>query len=193
LRVVGGGAVLDVVVQDDAVIVVGDLRLVTELDRAVDAALADRPGVGVMQADQPGGAFWGLPGQPGPGLSHDRAGALDGGRQLIERPPQPSPHLPAERLGTARRPLRSTTAASATVLSARPASSPVTRAMAWLVSSRPSLLRVRSLAAISRTRRAAARRRSVIVVAGAPPAACTRRAVRTSLPTALASSPESVG
>jgi len=65
--------------------------------------------------------------------------------------------------------------------------------MAWVVSSRPSLLRLRSLAAISRTRRAAARRRSVIVVPGAPPAACTRRAARTSLQTALASSPESVG
>jgi hypothetical protein len=35
--------------------------------------------------------------------------------------------------------------------------------------------------------------RSVMAVAGAPPAARTRRAVRTSLPTALASSPESVG
>jgi hypothetical protein len=52
------------VVEDDAVVVVGDLGLVTELDRAVDASLADRPGVGVMQADQPGRAARGLPGQP---------------------------------------------------------------------------------------------------------------------------------
>jgi len=100
---------------------------------------------------------------------------------------------PLSAFGTARRPLRSTAAACAAAFSARPASWPVTAAMAWVVSSRPSLLRVRSLAAISRIRRAAARRRSVIMVAGAPPAACTRRAVRTSLPTALASSPESVG
>ena len=58
-----------------------------------------------------------------------------------------------------------------------------------MVSSRPSLLRVRSLLAISRTRRAAARRRSVMTVAGAPPAACTRRAVRTSLPDGLGQQP----
>jgi hypothetical protein len=95
--------------------------------------------------------------------------------------------------GTARRPLRSTAAACTTACSARPASSPVTRRITSVVSSRPSLLRVRSLLAIWRTRRAAARRRSVITVRVAPPAACTRRTVRTSLPTALASSPESVG
>ena len=65
--------------------------------------------------------------------------------------------------------------------------------MTRVLSSRESFPLVRSLPAISRTRRAAARRRSVITVPAAPPAACTRRAVRTSLPTALASSPESVG
>jgi hypothetical protein len=95
--------------------------------------------------------------------------------------------------GSARRPLRSTAAASAAAFSARPASSPVTRRIAWVVSSRESLPRVRSRTAISRTRRAADRRRSVMRVPVAPPAACTRRAVRTSFPTALASSPESVG
>jgi hypothetical protein len=52
---------------------------------------------------------------------------------------------------------------------------------------------VRSLLAIARTRRAAARRRSVITVPVATPAACARRTVRTSLPTAFAHSPESVG
>jgi hypothetical protein len=40
---------LDAVIQDDAVVVVDDLGFVSELDRAVDAALADRPGVGVVQ------------------------------------------------------------------------------------------------------------------------------------------------
>ncbi len=99
---------------------------------------------------------------------------------------------PLSAFGTARRPLRSTAAACAAVfppgreLAGHPADGAV-------LSSRPSLVRLRSLLAISRTRRAAARRRSVMTVAGAPPAACTRRAVRTSLPTALASSPESVG
>jgi hypothetical protein len=62
-----------------------------------------------------------------------------------------------------------------------------------VISSRASFPRVRSLAAIWRTRRAAALRRSVTLVPVAPPAACTRRTVRTSLTTALASSPESVG
>ena len=65
--------------------------------------------------------------------------------------------------------------------------------MTRVLSSQLSLPRERSLLAISRTRRAPARRRSVTAVPVAPPAACTRRAVRTSLPTALASSPESVG
>ena len=52
-----------------------------------------------MQADQPGRALRRLPGQPGTGLGHDLAGALDRDRQLIQRPPQPAPHPPAERLG----------------------------------------------------------------------------------------------
>ena len=57
LRPVGGGAVFNGVVEDDAVVVVSDLGLVAELDRAVDAPFADRPGVGVVQADQAGCAF----------------------------------------------------------------------------------------------------------------------------------------
>jgi hypothetical protein len=56
----------------------------------------------------------------------------------------------------------------AAVFSARSASWPVTRQIAAAASSLPSLLRVRSLLVISRTRRAAARRRSVNAVAGAP-------------------------
>ena len=67
------------------------------------------------------------------------------------------------------------------------------RQITWVVSSRDSFPRLRSLLAISRTRRAAARRRSVTTVPVAPPAAWTRRTVRTSLPTAFAESPESVG
>jgi hypothetical protein len=41
-----GGAVFHAVVRDDAVVIVDDLGLVTELDRLADAALADRPRVG---------------------------------------------------------------------------------------------------------------------------------------------------
>ena len=96
LRAVGGGAKLDAVVEDDALVVVGDLGLVTELDRAVNTPLADRPRIAIMQADQPGGTLRGLPGQPGPGLRHDRAGPLDRDRQLRQRPPQTPPHPPAE-------------------------------------------------------------------------------------------------
>ena len=100
---------------------------------------------------------------------------------------------PVSALGSARRPLRSTAAACAATASARSARSPVARPIAWVPSSRPSRARVRIVAAISRARRTAARRRSVITVPVAPPAACTRRAARTSLPTARASSPAPVG
>src|SRR6266851_3786122 len=89
---------------------------------------------------------------------------------------------PLRAFGSARRPLRNTAADSAAVFSARPASSPVTRRITRVLSSRESFPRVRSLLAISRTRRAAARCRSITTVHGAPPAACTRRTARTSLP-----------
>ena len=100
---------------------------------------------------------------------------------------------PVSALGSARRPLRSTAAACAAAFSARSARSPVARPITRLPSSRPSWARARIVAAISRARQPAARRRSLIAVPVAPPAACTRRAARTSLPTALASSPASVG
>jgi len=44
-------ASFDGVIDDDAVVVVGDLSLLPEFDGPVDASLADRPGVGVVQAD----------------------------------------------------------------------------------------------------------------------------------------------
>jgi Group II intron, maturase-specific domain len=47
------GADLDGVVQDDAVGVVHHLGLVAELHRLAQPALTDRPGVGIVQADQP--------------------------------------------------------------------------------------------------------------------------------------------
>jgi hypothetical protein len=66
-RLVLAGAVSGAVVEDDAVIVVGDLGLANELDWPVDAAIADRPGTGIVQADHPG------PGSPG--LQRTAAGA----------------------------------------------------------------------------------------------------------------------
>ena len=71
LRRVGRVALLDGVVENDAVFVVGHLGLVAELDRFAQPALGDRPGVGVVQADPPGGALGCGPGQPLPGLRSD--------------------------------------------------------------------------------------------------------------------------
>jgi hypothetical protein len=55
LRSVGRVALFHVVVQREPADVVDDLGLVAELDRTVDTALADRPCLGVVQADQAGG------------------------------------------------------------------------------------------------------------------------------------------
>ena len=52
LGCVGGVTDLDSVIEDDAVGVVEDLGLVTELDRLAEPALADRAGIGVVQADR---------------------------------------------------------------------------------------------------------------------------------------------
>jgi hypothetical protein len=57
------------VVQHDAVAVVEDLCLVAELHRLAEPALHDRPGLVLVQADQPGGRVYRLPGQPGAGLA----------------------------------------------------------------------------------------------------------------------------
>ena len=183
LGAIRSGAVLDAVVEDDAVVIVGDLGLVAELDRAVDAALADRPGIGIMQADQPGRGVRGLPGQPGPGLGHDRRGPLDAYRQLAQRPGRPALSMtpgssrPGGPRSAAAAPHRAGLRRSL-LRSGELASSPVTRRIARVVSSRPSLPRERSLLAVARTRRAAVPS-PVRHDSGrtAPPAACTRRAV----------------
>jgi hypothetical protein len=96
--------------------------------------------------------------------------------------------LRRRRSGTTRR-LRITTAASAAAFSAKSARPALTRRIAAVLWSLPSLLRARIWAAISRARRPAARRRSVTLVPVAPPAACTRRTVRTSLTTRLGQQP----
>ena len=48
-------------IQDDAVVVVDDLGLVPELDRATEPALGDRAGIAVVQADPPGRPIGGIP------------------------------------------------------------------------------------------------------------------------------------
>jgi hypothetical protein len=45
-------------VDDDAVVVLGDLGFVAELDRLAEPALGDRPGVRLVQADPPGRPGW---------------------------------------------------------------------------------------------------------------------------------------
>src|SRR5215207_3687014 len=82
---VGGVALLDGVVQDDAVVVVGQLGLVAELDRFAEAALGDRAGVRVVQADPPLGAVRCLSGQPLPGLGGDPPGRVDQLTEVVHR------------------------------------------------------------------------------------------------------------
>jgi hypothetical protein len=74
LRPVGGCAVFDGVVDDDAIVLIGDLALYPNPAQAVDADLADRPGIGGHRA---GRTVRRLPGQPDTGLRDDRAGPLD--------------------------------------------------------------------------------------------------------------------
>jgi hypothetical protein len=74
LGCVGGVAAFDGVVEYDAVVVVDDLGLVAELDRPAQAALGDRAGVAVVQADPPDGPVRCDPGQPLSGLLGDPAG-----------------------------------------------------------------------------------------------------------------------
>jgi hypothetical protein len=50
---VGRVALFQDVVEDDAVVVVGDLGLVAELDGLAEPALGDRPGVSIVQANPP--------------------------------------------------------------------------------------------------------------------------------------------
>jgi len=58
-RRVGRVAYLDAVVDDDAVIIVGDLGFVAELDWLAQAALSDRAGIAIVKADPPSGAVGG--------------------------------------------------------------------------------------------------------------------------------------
>jgi hypothetical protein len=152
------------------------------------AGAASCQGAPAVQADQAGRAFGCLPGQPGTGLSHDLAGALDRDRQLIQRPPQPAPDPAAEGFGNRAaavaqhrgglrcsllRPIGQLTGHPADRLGALfPAQLAAGAQLGGDLPDPPPVCHRLPVA---------------------PPAACTRRTVRTSLPTALASSPESVG
>jgi hypothetical protein len=81
---------LDVVVEDQPIFVVDDLGLGPELDRLTQPAFDDRPRVGVVQADQPGGRVHHLPGDPPTGLGHHPDSAGSEGGQLVDRLVQPA-------------------------------------------------------------------------------------------------------
>jgi hypothetical protein len=80
----------DLVVEHDPVGVVQDLSFVAELDRSAQPPLADRPGVRVVQADQPARPIPAShrPAECGPAPA--AAAPLDGGLQLLEHRPEPT-------------------------------------------------------------------------------------------------------
>jgi hypothetical protein len=86
LRGVGGVPRFHVVVHDDTVVVVHDLRFAAELDRFPEPALGDRPGIGVVQADPPGRSGRGGTGHPLPGLRRDFPGRIQRLGQVVHRP-----------------------------------------------------------------------------------------------------------
>jgi hypothetical protein len=79
------------VIDDNAVIVVGDLGLVAELDRFAQAALGDRARIAVVQTDPPSGAVGSDAGQPLPGLGGDLAGRGQQLSQVVYGADQPAP------------------------------------------------------------------------------------------------------
>jgi hypothetical protein len=126
LRGIGRVADLDGVVEDDPVGVVDDLGFVAELDRLAQAAFADRAGIDIVQADQPGADSGITP------ANRLRVWATTcfvrltmAVRSLIARCSR-ALRCPAARR-SARRALRITTVASRRDCSATPASSPVMR------------------------------------------------------------------
>ena len=90
LRRVRRVALLQVVIEHDAVLVVHDLGLVAELDRLTELAFGDRPGVRVVQADPAGRTRRGGSGHPLPGLGRDPTGHLQQLGQVVDRPAQPA-------------------------------------------------------------------------------------------------------
>ena len=74
------------VVEHDPIVVIDDLRLVTELDRFPESALRDRPGVPVVQANPPSRPRRRDPGQPLPVCSTTRPVDFQNAFQLVTAP-----------------------------------------------------------------------------------------------------------
>ena len=75
------------------------LGLVAELDGLAQAALGDRAGVAVVQADPPGRPAGHRAGQPLTGLRGQCLGPLQQAGQVVDRPAHPGPHPPRVRVG----------------------------------------------------------------------------------------------
>ena len=189
---VGRVAGLDVVIEHEPVFVVDDLGLVAELDGLAEPALLDRPGVGVVQADQPGGRIDLVPAtrvRVCATTCAARPASVDSALIALCSLPRGRPIVRPR----ARRALASTAAASTRARCARSASSPVSRSTVACASCLASAVRSFSFAPIACTLVVAVSLASRNTVRVAPPAALIRP---TSLPisvTAWVSSPESVG
>jgi len=86
------------VIEDDAVVVVDDLALVTKLDRFTQPALGDRSRITVMQTDHPAGSIRGGPGDALPGLPDDLLGRRQQPRQVADGAGQPTTPAPRGRI-----------------------------------------------------------------------------------------------
>src|SRR5260370_16137156 len=95
LRAVGRVALLQAVIGDDPVVVVGDLGLVAELHGLAEPALGDRPGIPVMQADPPGRPVRHLPRPPLPALPPALPRPFQQPGQAADRPARAPPPPPS--------------------------------------------------------------------------------------------------
>jgi len=89
LRGIRRVALLQAVVEHDAIVVVDDLGLVAELHRLAQPSLGDRPGIPLVQAHPAGGPCRGDAGDALSCLRGDLTGRLQQRRQVIDRPTQP--------------------------------------------------------------------------------------------------------
>ena len=90
LRGIRWVALFQVVVDDDAVVVVDDLGLVAELDRLTELTFGDRSGIRIVQADPAGRASRGDARQALPGLFGHAPGDVQQFGEVVDRAAQPT-------------------------------------------------------------------------------------------------------
>jgi hypothetical protein len=86
LRGIGWVALVHAVVEDDTVVVVHDLALVTELNRLTEASLGDRPGIGLVPTHPSACPVGGVSSHALTGLRGDPPGRLDQPGQVVDGP-----------------------------------------------------------------------------------------------------------